>query len=204
VPAWLLSFFFSTLGVCILGALDSSLIFFLPLAVDAGVVYLASRNPHLFWLYPLLVSASSMIGVAVTYYIGERLGEAELQHFVSKRKLQMVTQRTRIKGAAIAVLDFIPPPFPFTAFILAAGALKISRHRFFVALYFVRLIRFGVEATLALLLGARVIAIIQSPIARHVAEFFTAMIIVGSLITAYQAIRKNARRRTKDRGSRAA
>jgi membrane protein YqaA with SNARE-associated domain len=199
----MLSFFFSTLGVCILGALDSSLIFFLPLAVDVGVVYLASRNPHFFWLYPLLVSATSMIGVAVTFYIGERLGEAELKHFVSKRNLQMVTRRTRTKGAAIAVLDFIPPPFPFTAFILAAGALQVSRYRFFAALFFVRLIRFGVEATLALLLGAEVIAIIQSPIARYIAESFTAMIIVGSAITVYQAIR-NSRRRTKDRGSAAA
>ena len=79
VHALLSSFVFTTWGVCILAALDSSVIFFLPFAVDFGVVFLAARNPEFFWVYAILVSAMSLLGAATTFYIGNRLGEAGLE-----------------------------------------------------------------------------------------------------------------------------
>src|SRR5262245_10227892 len=101
------------------------MIFFLPLGVDAAVVILPSRSRELFWVYPILASVGSVFGAAVTYYIGQRIGEAGLDHFVSKPQLDRVRRRVEDKGAvALAVLDLIPPPFPFTACILVAGALK--------------------------------------------------------------------------------
>ena len=43
-----------------MGALDSSLIFFLPLGIDFAVIILAARKPELFWLYALLATAGSV------------------------------------------------------------------------------------------------------------------------------------------------
>lgn len=53
-------------GVAVLAALDSSLVFFMPFGVDALVIYLAARDEALFWLYPLLATAGSLAGAAVT------------------------------------------------------------------------------------------------------------------------------------------
>src|SRR5436190_5637534 len=101
-------------GIWLIAALDSSMVFFLPLAVDIGVIILASRNRQLYWLYRILASFGSVVGAAINYYIGRRLGEAGLERFISKERLSSVRKRIEGKGAvALAVLDLIPPPFPF-------------------------------------------------------------------------------------------
>src|SRR5881392_2073402 len=112
-------------GIWLIDAMDSTMVFFLPLAVDIAVIVMASRSRELFWIYPILASAGSLCGAAVTYYIGYRVGDAGLERFVSLGRLQRVRNKIRSTGAiAIAILDLVPPPFPFTAFILAAGALE--------------------------------------------------------------------------------
>src|SRR5437868_8987296 len=80
-------------GLWLIAALDSTMVFFLPLAVDIAVVILASRSHHLFWIYPILASAGSLCGAGVTFYIGKRLGEAGLHHFISKGRLASVRKR---------------------------------------------------------------------------------------------------------------
>ena len=185
------SLLFTTWGLCILAALDSSIIFFLPFAVDIGVVYLSARNPHYFWVYAILVSGISLLGASTTFYIGKRIGEAELERFISANKAKRVITRVRKKGAiALAALDLIPPPFPFTAFVLTAGALEMSVTRFFIAMFGFRLVRFGSEALLAAIFGTSVVRFIESPTVRLIAEIFTVVIIGGSAVSVYMFVRK--------------
>ena len=47
----LLGYFLTPAGVVAMGALDSSLVFFLPLGIDFVVIIMAARKPELFWLY---------------------------------------------------------------------------------------------------------------------------------------------------------
>jgi membrane protein YqaA with SNARE-associated domain len=187
---------FSLWGVCLLGALDSSVIFFLPLAVDIGVIFLSSKAPHLSWFYAILVSLTSVLGAAVTFYVGNRIGESGLERIVPKRKLDPVLGRARKKGAtAMALLALIPPPFPFTAFILTAGALDVNPVRFLLPLFFAKLVRFEIEALLAARFGGRIIELIQAPQVRLVAELFTLLVIVGSAVTVYTLVRRMKTRR---------
>ena len=145
-------------GLWLLAALDSTMVFFLPFGIDIAIIILASRSHELFWLYPILASGGSLCGAAITYYVGRRLGEAGLEHFVPKNQLNGFRRRIEDKGAvALAVLDLIPPPFPFTACILAAGALKVSTPIFFITLGATRLLRFGVEAVFAYFYGRQII-----------------------------------------------
>jgi len=191
VHALVTSFLFTIWGVCIIAALDSLPIFFLPFAVDLGVVFLSARNPEFFWGYTILMSAMSLIGAGVTFYIGYRIGEAELERFLSSQKAKKTIDRVRKKGAiALAALDLIPPPFPFSAFILTAGALEVSAVRFFIAMFGFRLIRFGVEAALAAKFGPGVIRLIESHTAHVIAAIFTFIIIAGSIVTIYMFVRK--------------
>src|SRR6185312_16786281 len=98
------------------------------------------------WIVPLLATAGSIGGAYLTFWMGETLGERGLERYVSRRSLNRVRKRVRESGAgALAILDLIPPPFPFTAFVLAAGTLGVSRTRFFVTLTVCRLLLFGGE-----------------------------------------------------------
>jgi membrane protein YqaA with SNARE-associated domain len=177
-------------GLWLIAALDSTMVFFLPLAVDIAVIILASRSPDLFWIYPILAAAGSICGAAVTFYIGRRLGEKGLEHFVSKGRLTSVRRRIEDKGAvALAVLDLLPPPFPFTACILAAGALELNTAIFFVTLCLARLLRFGVEAVLAHYYGQQIIGWLKSDTFEYIGIFLFATAILGTAVAIIKLIR---------------
>src|SRR5439155_11544523 len=124
------------------------------------------------------------------FYVGERLGEKGLEHFVSKGRLISVRKRIEDKGAvALAVLDLIPPPFPFTACILAAGALEVSTSLFFITLFLTRLLRFGVEAVLAYFYGPQIIGWLESDTFEYIGIFLFVVAVLGTAITVVQLVR---------------
>jgi membrane protein YqaA with SNARE-associated domain len=199
--ATIFGFFLSWWGLWLIAALDSTMVFFLPLAVDIAVVILASRSRELFWLYPILASAGSLCGAALTYYIGRRLGEVGLERYVPKKRLAGFRRRIEEKGAvALPILDLIPPPFPFTACVLAAGALKVDTVLFFVTLFLTRLLRFGVEAVLAYFYGPTIIGWLESDIFEYIGTALFAAAIIGTIVTTIELIRKSrAQRGPKER-----
>jgi membrane protein YqaA with SNARE-associated domain len=199
--ATIFGFFLSWWGLWLIAALDSTMVFFLPLAVDIAVVILASRSRELFWLYPILASAGSLCGAALTYYIGRRLGEVGLERYVPKKRLAGFRRRIEEKGAvALPILDLIPPPFPFTACVLAAGALKVDTVLFFVTLFLTRLLRFGVEAMLAYFYGPTIIGWLESDIFEYIGTALFAAAIIGTIVTTIELIRKShAQRGPKER-----
>jgi membrane protein YqaA with SNARE-associated domain len=174
-----------------MAALDSSMVFFLPFGVDIAVIILASRSRELFWLYPVLASLGSVCGALITYYIGRRVGELGLERFVPKKRLMGIRRRIEGKGAiALAVTNLIPPPFPFTACILAAGALKVSMPLFFVTLGVTRLLRYGCEAVLAYFYGRQIVNWLDSEAVEYVGIALLAITLVGSAVTIVQLVRK--------------
>jgi len=178
-------------GLALIAALDSTLIVVIPLAVDIAVIVLTSRSRDLVWLYPIIASLGSVGGAAVTFYIGRRVGEPGLEHFVAKGRMDRIRKRIEEKGAvALAVLDLLPPPFPFTACILAAGALEVSPSIFFMTLVLTRLLRFGVEATLAFFYGRQIIGWLQSTTFEYIGIGLFVFAIVATAIGAIQLVRK--------------
>jgi membrane protein YqaA with SNARE-associated domain len=181
----LFAFFLSWWGTFLLAALDSSMLFFLPFGIDAVVIYLAARNDDLFWLYPILATAGSCAGAAVTFWIGGKAGEHGLQRLVSARRLERMHCRVRDSGAiAMALPALLPPPFPLTPFILTCGALAVDRTRFFLTFATMRLLRFGAEAALARRYGRGILRILQSDSFQLVIAGFIVIAVVGTLISA--------------------
>jgi len=178
-------------GLAIIAALDSTLIVVIPLAVDIAVIVLTSRSRDLVWLYPIIASLGSLGGAAVTFYIGRRVGEPGLEHFVAKGRMDRIRKRIEEKGAvALAVLDLLPPPFPFTACILAAGALEVRPSIFFMTLVLTRFLRFGVEATLAFFYGRQIIGWLESTTFEYIGIGLFVFAIVATAIGVIQLIRK--------------
>jgi membrane protein YqaA with SNARE-associated domain len=184
---WIIALFASPIGVVVLAALDSTLFFSLPFGIDAAVIILGARLRDMWWVVPLLAASGSVAGAALTFWMGVKIGEKGLDRYVPPKRLGKVRQKINKSGAiALAVLDLIPPPFPFTPFVLAAGALEVKASMFFITLAVCRLFRFGVEAALARTYGRRIIAIMDSDLFRDVVVFF---MIVAFVLTALSVVR---------------
>jgi len=178
-------FFLTWWGAFLMAALDTSMLFFLPFGIDAIVIILAARNEDLFWLYPLLTTAGSLTGAAVTFSIGRKIGEAGVERLVPAKRLERLKCKVNESGAiAMAITALLPPPFPLTPFILTCGALDVSRARFFVTFGAVRLLRFGTEAVLAHIYGRRVLAILESDRFQTIVIVFVVVALVGTIASA--------------------
>lgn len=180
----LLGFFLTWWGAYLIAALDASMVFFLPFGVDAVVIFLAARDRSLFWLYPLLATAGSASGAALTYWLGRKVGEAGLERYVPRGRRERLLSRVRDRGAvALALPALMPPPFPLTPFILTCGALRVSLRRFFATFIVVRLLRFGIESVLALVAGAGILRVLRSDRFQAVIIAFIAIAVVGTIIS---------------------
>lgn len=181
-----------------LGALDASMLFFLPFGLDTVVIYLAARNHDLFWLYPVLATAGSMAGAAVTFWIGVKGGEHGLERFVSERRLERMRGKVKESGAiALALPALLPPPFPLTPFILTCGALAVDRWRFFLTFGSVRLLRFGLEALLARRYGQGILRVLQSEPFQKVIIAFIVVAVVGTVASGVLLWRSTRRPRAQ-------
>jgi membrane protein YqaA with SNARE-associated domain len=179
----ILRFFLSLTGAFMLGFLDATFFFTLPLGIDAAIVVLAGRGGVYAWLPPLLATAGSLAGAALTYWTGSKVGDAGMHRFASEKWLKRI--RAKLKGSAVtlAVLDLVPPPFPFSAFVLGAGAAKVDRKRFFVTLALVRLFRFGVEALLGARYGRYALKWVESETVERIVTVLVVLAIAAGLFS---------------------
>src|SRR6185503_1097696 len=100
----LFGLFLSPIGLVGLAALDSSMLFFLPIAVDAALIILSARNSETFWVFPFLATIGSLIGTAMTFWIGCKIGEKSLDNWIPKQRLERVRRKIKDKGAiALAI-----------------------------------------------------------------------------------------------------
>jgi membrane protein YqaA with SNARE-associated domain len=176
-------FFLSLPGVFVLGFLDGAFFFTLPLGIDAAVVTLAGRRAAYVWLTPLLATGGSLLGAALTYWTGRKIGEAGLAHFASKQWLTRVERRLKGSAMTLAALDLMPPPFPFSVFVLGAGAAKVNRRKFFVTLACCRLLRFGVEALLGFRYGRYALKWLESDTVQGVVSAVVLLAVVFSAVS---------------------
>jgi membrane protein YqaA with SNARE-associated domain len=187
---WVLGVFASPAGIVVLAALDSTVFFNLPLGIDAAVIILAARMRELAWVVPLLAAGGSVAGAWLTFWMGKKIGERGLERYAPKKRLEHIRARVRRSGAvALAVLDLIPPPFPFTMFVLAAGALEVKPTTFFVTLAVCRVIRFGLETVLAVAYGRSILAWLDSDLFHDIVALFIALAIVLTVVSLVRLLR---------------
>jgi membrane protein YqaA with SNARE-associated domain len=190
----ILGYFLSPFGIIVMGVLDASMVFFLPLGIDFVVIIMAARRPDLFWLYALLATVGSVAGAAGTFWVGRQAGEKGLARFVSPRRLRRVKARVDRGAFVVAGLALIPPPFPFTPFVLASGALGMNMWSFFGALAAVRAFRFGIEAALASRYGSGILRWMRTPTFQMVVGAFIALAVIGTIVSAVLVLRSSKRR----------
>jgi membrane protein DedA with SNARE-associated domain len=196
ITTWVLSTFTSPAGVFVLALLDSTMFFSLPFGIDAAVIILSARTGWPGWLLvPVLATGGSLAGASLTFWMGRKAGEKGLDRYLGRRQLDRARRRIDEHGAVVlAAIDLIPPPFPFTPFVVAAGALGVRTPLFFATLVIARLLRFGVEAILARTYGRQILWWLESDLVQNVVF---GCIVLGVGLTAWTLWRFFRSRRRK-------
>ena len=167
------------------------MLFFLPAALDTVIVVMVARHRDLFWLIPLLGTLGSLVGATITYFIGRKIGEAGLERWISKGRLERVRKKLEQREIfAIGLAALLPPPFPLTPFVLTSGALGINKRKFYISLGAMRFVRYGSEAILALIYDRQILKWLESDFYVYTMATLIILATVGTVITIVQTVKR--------------
>lgn len=176
----------------VLGILDSSFLF-APLGNDLLVVAMTARRPHLSnaLYYSAMSAIGSVLGALLVDLVMRPLGAAGLEKHLPARRLKRIQSTTTENAArALAIASIAPPPFPFTAVVMAAAALQYSRNRLLIVVGVARMVRFTLLGLLALRFGTAILKWLKDPAIQMVLLGLTVVFTVGSAISVYGWIRR--------------
>lgn len=177
------------IGQVLLGIADASVIP-TPGSLDALTIVLVAHNPRLWWFYAIAAAVGSTLGAALTYHLGAKGGKAGFERRFPKDKVQRVYGWSEKYGAgAVLVPALLPPPFPLSPFLIAAGALKVRFVSFLLSFFAGRLVRFGIVAALSMIYG-RALLHFMSRYSRPITIFLIVLAVVGAMIGVAYIIRR--------------
>jgi membrane protein YqaA with SNARE-associated domain len=149
------------IGEVLLGLADASVIP-TPGSLDILLILLVGSSPGNWWIYVLAATVGSSLGAYITYRIGLKSGKEGLAKRIPEKKLAKIYRWSEKYGVgAVAVPAFLPPPFPLSPFLLAAGVMKVPKAKFLAAYSSGRLVRYGVVAWLGRRYGQSIIRAMQ-------------------------------------------
>jgi membrane protein YqaA with SNARE-associated domain len=182
-------------GLLLLGILDSSFLF-TPLGNDLLIVALSARNPEFMPYYVGMATVGSVIGCWITDWLSRKGGEEGLGKRVSKRRLAYVeAQVKKHAGVALTFASLMPPPFPFTPFVMVAAALKYPRARLLGIIAVARFVRFLAEGMLAVRFGKKILADAETPLIQGIVIAIVVISLAGTAYSLYQWARRSKRAR---------
>jgi len=158
IPAWILHF--GAFGVFAVSFVDASPIPLpIPGSTDVLILILGAHGEWP-WLLALAGVAGSVLGGYTTWVTGKKGGEAMLNRTMKKRQRWRERIARWMKGHGIrtvVIATLLPPPIPLLPFLLAAGALGVTRRQLILALAIGRSIRYGAEAALSVVYGHQIL-----------------------------------------------
>ena len=149
---------FGLAGLFFVAIVDSS---FVPLPIpgmtDIMLVLFAAQHSNP-WLLIIIAATGSALGGFFSYQVGQSGGMAFIEKRTPPRVFRKVTRWMESHAIlAVALPALLPPPMPLSPFVLAAGALKMSRRKFMIAFTLSRFARHTVAVALGVLYGKLVL-----------------------------------------------
>jgi membrane protein YqaA with SNARE-associated domain len=181
-------------GLFVLAVIDSSVVPIpLPGSTDLVLLLLTafrSASPVSPLLFATCAFAGSMVGGYMTWATGKKGGEAALAKLGKGRFVHRVQGGVKKHGMiSVLIAALIPPPVPLMPFLLAAGALGLSRTRFLISYCAGRAVRYGVVAFLGYRYGRHVISLWQKYLnawTTPILSAYIALLVLGSLYAVWK------------------
>jgi membrane protein DedA with SNARE-associated domain len=150
------------LGLILLGLADNSVIP-LPGSMDALTIVLSAHQKTWWPYYAAMATVGGMVGGYVTYGLGMKSGEQALEKKLPKKKAERIYKLFERYGFwSLFVPALLPPPVPFSPFLMVAGALKYPRKYFFIAVGTARAIRYSLLAWLGSMYSKQIFGFFHS------------------------------------------
>jgi membrane protein YqaA with SNARE-associated domain len=161
-------FGFGIFGVFLVSIVDSS---FVPLPIpgitDIMIIVLAAQH-HSWLLLILLATAGSALGGYFSYQVGQSGGMAFLEKHIPPKIFKRVCDWMENHAIlSVALPAILPPPMPLSPFVLAAGALNMSRQKFLTTFTISRAVRHSVAAWLGIHYGRHILHLWNSLSAKY-------------------------------------
>jgi membrane protein YqaA with SNARE-associated domain len=123
-------------------------------------------------LLVLLATAGSALGGYFSHLVGQRGGMAFLEKRVPPRIFKRVCQWMESHAIlSVALPAILPPPMPLSPFVLAAGALRMSRKKFMIAFTISRCLRHIAAAWLGIHYGRHIVRLWNGLSAKYATPF---------------------------------
>lgn len=172
-------------GILLFSVLDSSFLV-LPFGNDLLLIGLTSADKgHIGWIgYVIAAAVGSIVGVLLVDIPSRKAGEKGLQRFVGEKTLARLKEKMEKRaGATVLITSLLPPPFPFTPVVVTAAALQYPRLKLLAHVFVGRLIRYSVEAVLALYFGRKLIRYINSDTFVYFVYALIAIAVIASAVS---------------------
>jgi membrane protein DedA with SNARE-associated domain len=157
---------------------------------------MAARHTTNWLVLILLASTGSAIGGYLSYQVGQRGGMAFLEKRVPPGIFHLVRDwMERHAILSVALPAILPPPMPLSPFVLAAGALNMSRNKFLAAFIISRTARHAIAVGLGLYYGRHILRLWNRISAQYATPILVVMwttILLGCAFAFWQ-IYKTAR-----------
>jgi membrane protein YqaA with SNARE-associated domain len=178
-----------SLGLFVVGILDSSFLF-LPLGNDFLMLGLSARHHERVPLYVVAATAGSVLGIVLTLWLSKKGGEKLAKGRKGRTWKYVEKHMKENAGWALTVGSLMPPPFPFTLFVAAAGALRVPLKKVLPFVAAGRLLRFTIEGVLAILYGRWILSLANSRALKITMVCMIVIAIGGSAYSVYGWIRR--------------
>jgi membrane protein YqaA with SNARE-associated domain len=147
-------------GLFLVSTVDSS---FVPLPIpgmtDIMLVLYAAQHTNP-WMLIAVATAGSALGGLFSHKVGQAGGLAFIEKRTPPKVFKRVTRWMESHAIlAVAVPAILPPPMPLSPFVLAAGALKMSRKKFMIAFTVSRFVRHAIAVWLGVYYGRHVLVL---------------------------------------------
>ena len=178
------------LGLVLLGVADNSMV--LPGSLDALTLLLSAHQRSWWPYYAAMATLGTVIGAYFTYTLGRKGGKETLMRRLSTKRAEKIYRGFSKHGFwSLFIPALLPPPVPYSPFLLAAGALQYPRRRFLATVATARAIRFFALAYLGSSYGKEILDFLQ----RHYEPILWTIVVAGILGGLAVAAYLNRRRR---------
>ena len=173
-------------GLVLLGVADSAPIVSVPPgSEDVFLIMLTAHRPQWWIYYAFMATVGEVVGGYVAYRLAEKGGQETLEKKVGQPRAQKIYRKFEKHGfITVFAGAVLPPPFPFTPVLMAAGIMQYPRKNFVYALTAGRAVRFFTEAFLGRTYGQEMISFFSRH-SRFVTYFLISLAVaagIGALV----------------------
>jgi membrane protein YqaA with SNARE-associated domain len=146
-------------GLILLGVADNAPFISAPAGSVDVFVILLSAHRHEWWAYyAFMATVGEVLGGYLAYRLAAKGGQETLEKKVGKPRAAKIYKQFEKRGSVTVFIgSILPPPFPFTSVLMAAGIMQYPPKNLFSALTAGRAVRFFAVAYLGRIYGQQMI-----------------------------------------------